>query len=85
MGCLNCNKTTLQTGINIIKGIGNTIIKTSETEILHDKRLPICEVCECKKPLIKLNGKQHYWCSICTCSCSQKVRVKEEVCPKNKW
>lgn len=85
MSCTNCNKSPLQTGINIIKGVYNTVIKTPETEALHDKRIPICNSCEFTKPLIKMKDTQYYYCSFCTCSCSQKVRVKDEKCPKDKW
>lgn len=86
MSCSSCSKIqSLQKGINIIKGIGNTIIKTPETEDLYLKRIPFCESCPSAKPLIRLNNLQHYYCDKCLCSCSQKVRVKEEVCPLNKW
>lgn len=85
MSCSTCNKTPLQTGINIIKGVCNTIIHTEETENLHDKRIPICNSCTDARPLIKIGGTQYYYCSLCTCSCSQKVRVKDEKCPKGKW
>lgn len=84
MGCIPCQK-TINKVANIVKGNYNLIARTPETEELANNRLPICEACPFKAKLIKVNQKQRYLCSICSCPIDSKIRAIEEKCPKNKW
>jgi len=65
---------------------------SKELEVLAEKRFEICKVCPHAKPhkLLKvidgkLNKVGSIYCTICKCPCHQKVLVKEEKCPKEKW
>lgn len=87
MSCIPCQqaKNLLHKTSNIIEGYSNLIITSEEVEILAKKRFEICIKCDNKKPLIVINGIQHYVCSKCSCPLDAKLRAKDEVCPIGKW
>ena len=65
---------------------------TKELETLAEKRFEICKACPKAKQhkLLKvidgkLNKVGSIYCTLCKCPCHQKVLVKEEECPLDKW
>lgn len=85
MSCTSCQGNKLKKVTNIIQGNYNLITNNEEANKIAAPRIKICEGCEFKRKLIKVNQVQRYYCTICTCPVDSKARAIEESCPKGKW
>lgn len=87
MSCKACEaaKAVINKSHNIIQGYTNLVFKDEEIEKTAKARYEICLACPNKKPLIVINGVQHYLCIKCTCPLDAKIRVPDEVCPIGNW
>jgi ssDNA-binding Zn-finger/Zn-ribbon topoisomerase 1 len=84
MSCWNCGKTITKLG-HIIIGTTKYLFDIDFNDESVKNRLIACSNCPNSKPLIKINNKTTYGCTVCNCIIQSKVRVKEEKCPINKW
>lgn len=66
---------------NTVKSVGGYL--KSESKILSDKRLAICEKCPHSKDLYN-RGWINY-CNICGCMLKIKTRLKSSKCPDGRW
>jgi len=77
---------------NILNGWENFIIKSEVTEELAKQRAEHCLKCDelkkggllsmVKDDFVEIQG---YYCNICKCPLSAKLRSTNEQCPINKW
>jgi len=81
----------LDTVNHILNGWKNYIDKSEVTETLAKKRAAICVACPHAKhgkllTFVKdsLKEVEGYYCSLCYCPLSAKVR-STDICPENKW
>ena len=76
MAC--CGKNIVQKGVNIAKGF--TALAVGIKYEFTDARVRACQQCE-----------ENYWlgrklfCGECKCFVPAKARVKDELCPLDKW
>lgn len=77
---------------NILNGWLNFIEKSEVTEEIAEKRAMHCAKCvECKEgkllALIKddLKEIEGFYCALCYCPISAKIRSELETCPKGLW
>lgn len=77
---------------NILNGWVNFIEKSEVTEAMAEKRALECAKCvHCKEgkllALIKddLKEVEGFYCGLCYCPISPKIRSELETCPVNKW
>ena len=76
MSC--CGKNKIQKAVNIAKGF--TALATGKKYEFTDSRIRVCQQCEDNYWL----GKRLF-CSKCKCYIPAKARVKDELCPLDKW
>lgn len=84
MSCTSC-KNKKNKIINIIQGNYNLITNNEKANLEAIPRIRICEGCEFKRKLVKVNQIQRYYCSICSCPVDSRARAEDEQCPKGKW
>ena len=77
---------------NILNGWQNFILKSEVTETMAEHRAGHCIVCpEFKEgkllAMIKDDFKEveGYYCNLCKCPISAKIRSEKETCDLNKW
>ena len=79
MSC--CGKNTVRKGVNIVKGF--TALARGIKYEFTDDRLIVCRACE--KGYFKKQRILRLFCSECDCFIPAKARVKDELCPLDKW
>ncbi len=70
-----------QNRIEILKGVGNSLVKTRVIEQIAAERLAICNECPSKNNGCKLKD----CCGECGCHLAYKTRSIKSSCPLNKW
>lgn len=92
MGCSGCSKKkgiarVIEKVSHIATGFTHLIFTDPEIELFAKERYAICFSCG-EKDIIaykKIKNEVVMKCNKCKCYISAKIRVKEEVCPLNKW
>ena len=79
--------------LEILNGYKNYFLKNEVVEETAKKRAEICTSCEFSEkgihsavlPDVTLGEVEGFYCSVCFCPLSVKVRSKSNKCPKSKW
>jgi len=79
MAC--CGKNIVRTGVNIAKGF--TSLAVGKRYAFTDDRLIVCRSCD--RGYLKKEQITRMFCSECKCFIPAKARVKDEMCPLDRW
>ena len=86
MSCTACNK--VSNVVRKVSNIGeawiNVVIQDPVVEALAIERLNICNSCNSRVEIMKVNNTTIYKCKECTCPLMALVR-SDEKCELNKW
>ena len=77
--CTTCNKLK-----NIYKGYKNLVFENPEIEQQYSNKVIICNECEHIKLFKIVDNVKIYYCNICKCPLSAKLRSNDN-CPINKF
>mgnify|MGYP001607181442 CR=1 FL=1 len=84
--CLPCEqfKKGIKKSVNITEAWINVVISTPEVEALAKEREKVCNTCNSRTEIMKVNGISVYKCKECGCPLAALLRSNES-CKLNKW